>query len=445
MGRRRGHRLPPTSAVEIPLRDYLAYREKYVMTDNWDPAKLYSTFQQGLSRLGLASASVGVSPTPQSFDDLVHVVASELKAAMPSNTQVGDLVLRLERRELAEDVRFTSLTVSVPVEPDSGSVGTTRCGSTGCVYATSTSVLEKLHMQPGVSIATYHQDDNSALVYGAGNEYVQDLGTSQTLHEVLTLSMGKLSWELNPLHIRHEAACADDGDEQCLGLSLPFATGDGHVTRPVALVTLHPAAIPDMTRPGDEVLTSWHRIVSANGILVRPSQTTDCDPRVDSYLNHIETNHFYLDGQSSQEMYSVALFYLLQRGVPTSYAGLMSRRRLALSAVMASSSSGSGSGNGATTDIEVNVPTAMAVVTLAGCIFIVLLMLCVVFLPTSRVKLSPDTTPAAQYVQVLTDDLYPDIVHKKRLRFANGNCLLFNEYVVNAIVLHAKRDQTKKI
>eukprot|EP00644_Phytophthora_capsici_P006655 jgi/Phyca11/508622/fgenesh2_kg.PHYCAscaffold_36_\ len=72
-------------------------------------------------------------------------------------------------------------------------------------------------------------------------------------------------------------------------------------------------------------------------------------------------------------------------------------------------------------------------------------MLCVIYLPTARVKLSPDTTPAAQYVQILTDDLYPDIVHKKRLRFSNGDCLLFNEYVVDAIVVHAKRDQTKKI
>ncbi|EGZ08560.1 hypothetical protein PHYSODRAFT_340304 [Phytophthora sojae] len=108
----------PTSAVEIPLRDYLANREKYAMSDNWDPAELYLTFQEGVSKLGLASVSVGVSPKPQSFDDLVHVVASELKAAMPSNTQVGDLVLRLERRELADAVRFTSLTVSIPVDQD---------------------------------------------------------------------------------------------------------------------------------------------------------------------------------------------------------------------------------------------------------------------------------------------------------------------------------------
>ncbi|EGZ24733.1 hypothetical protein PHYSODRAFT_554800 [Phytophthora sojae] len=450
----------PVNAMEIPFRDYLANREKFAMTDDWDPAELYSTFQQGTSKLGLASVSVGVSPSPHSFDDLVHIVASRLKAAMPSNTQVGDLVLRLEHRELAEDVRFMSLTVSTPVEPDSDSVGTTRCGSTGCVHATSTSVLDKLHMHPGVSIATYEHDDNSALVYSAGNQYVQGLGASQTPHEVLTLSMGKLSWQISPLHIRHDAACADDGDQQCLGLSLPFATGDGvllvgkdalatqHVTQPVALVTLHSAAIPDMTQPGDEALTSWHRLVSANGMLVRPSRTADCDPLVDSYLNHVETNHFYLDGQSSQDMYSAALFYLVQRGVPTSYADLMSRRRLALSAAMASSSSGSESLNGtavATTDIEVNVPTATALVTLAGCIFIVVLMLCVVYLPTSRVKLSPDTTPAAQYVQILTDDLYPDVVHKKRLRFANGDCLLFNEYIVDAIVLHAKRDQTKKI
>ncbi|KAG6623671.1 Transmembrane protein [Phytophthora cinnamomi] len=448
----------PTTAVEVPLRDYLDSHEKYGMTDDWDPAELYSTFQQGASKLGLASASVDVTLAPQSFDELVHVVASKLKTVLPSNTRVGDLVVRLEHRELAEDVRFTSLTLSIPVEADN--MGTTKCGASGCVYATSTSVLEKLHMQPGVSIASYDEDANSALVYSAGNQYVQELGTPQAPHEVLTLSMGKLSWQLSPLHIRHDAACADEGDQQCLGLSLPFATGDGvllvgkdalatqHVTRPVALVTLHPATIPDMSRSEDEVLTSWHRLVSvANDMLVRPSATTDCTPLVDAYLTHIESNHFYLDGQSSQDVYSAALFYLLQRGVPTSYADLMSRRRLAPSAVMASSSSGSGSGNAAsaTTDIEVNVPTGMAVVSLSGCIFIVLLMMCVVLLPTSRVKLSPDTTPAAQYVQILTDDLYPNLVHKKRLRFANGDCLLFNEYVVDSIVLHANRDQTKKI
>ena len=84
-------------------------------------------------------------------------------------------------------------------------------------------------------------------------------------------------------------------------------------------------------------------------------------------------------------------------------------------------------------------------VTLADCIFIVLLMMSVIYLPTPRVKLSADTTPAAQYVQILTDDLYPDLVHKKRLRFAHGDCLLFNEYVVDAIVLNAKRDHTKKL
>ncbi|OWZ12708.1 hypothetical protein PHMEG_00014092, partial [Phytophthora megakarya] len=327
----------------------------------------------------------------------------------------------------------------------------------GCVYATSTSILEELHMHPSVSIASYEQDENSALVYSTSSRFVQEMGAIQTPHEVLTLSMGKLAWQLSPLHTRHDATCIDESEQQCLGLSLPFTTGDGvllvgkealatqHVVHPVALVTLHPATIPDTTHPEIDVLMSWHRLVSPNGMLVRPS-SSECTSLVDAYLTHIETNHFYLDTQASHDIYSAALFYLTQRGVPISFADVTSRRRLVLSA---SSASGSGSGNGtaapATTDIEVNVPTATALVTVAGCIFIVVLMMCVIFLPTSRVKLSPDTTPAAQYVQILTDDLYPDVVHKKRLRFANGDCLLFNEYVVDAIVLHAKRDQTKKI
>ncbi|KAG7377471.1 hypothetical protein PHYPSEUDO_011613 [Phytophthora pseudosyringae] len=445
----------PTRSAEIPLRNYLANREKYAVTKDWDALELYSSFQQGMAKLGLASASASTA-SPRSFDELLHVVAGALKDVLPSNTRVSDFVLRLEHRKLAGDVQFTSLTVSIPVEAENA--GTTLCGTSGCVYATSSSVLQQLHLQSAVSIAAYEEDKNSALVYSSASQFVQEVEATQAPHEVLTLSVGKLAWQLSPLHIRHDAACADDGDQQCLGLSLPFSTGDGvllvgkealaaqHVVRPVALVTLHPAMIPDMTRPENDALTSWHRLASSNGMLVRPS-LSDCTSLVDAYLTHLEANHFYLDGQVSQDMYSAALFYLAQRGVPTSFADAMSRRRLALSAVMVSSSSGSGNDHvvDATTDIEVNVPTATALVTVAGCIFIVLLMLCVIYLPTSRVKLSPDTTPAAQYVQILTDDLYPDVVHKKRLRFANGDCLLFNEYVVDAIVLHAKRDQTKKI
>ncbi|KAG3135868.1 hypothetical protein C6341_g21617 [Phytophthora cactorum] len=445
----------PTRSAEIPLRDYLVSSEKYAITDDWDIPVLYSTFKQSMTKLGLVTASAS-AVTPQSFDELVRAVASDLKAVLPDHTRVGDLVLSLEHRELVEVVQFTTLTVSLPVEANE--MGTTLCGASGCVYATSTSILEQLHLQPSVSISSYEEDENSALVYSSANQFVQELTAAQTPHEVLTLSVGKLAWQLSPLHIRHDATCTDDAEQQCLGLSLPFATDDGvllvgkealttqHLMHPVALVTLHPATIPDMTRPEIDALTSWHRLVSPNGMLVR-SSSSKCTPLVDAYLTHLQANHFYLDSHLSDDMYPAALFYLVQRGVPTSFADAMSRRRLALSAAMASSGSGSGNVTNAraTTDIEVNVPTATALVTVAGCIFIVLLMLCVIYLPTSRVKLSPDTTPAAQYVQILTDDLYPDLVHKKRLRFANGDCLLFNEYVVDAIVLHAKRDQTKKI
>ncbi|GMF64100.1 unnamed protein product [Phytophthora fragariaefolia] len=119
----------PTNVVEIPLRDYLADREKYVTADgDWDLAELYSTYQQGVSKLGL---SVDVMPTPRSFDDFIHAVVSELKTALPNNARVSDLVLRLELRGVEEEVRFTSLTLSIPVEADNS--GTVLCGSSGCV------------------------------------------------------------------------------------------------------------------------------------------------------------------------------------------------------------------------------------------------------------------------------------------------------------------------
>ncbi|KAI9920004.1 hypothetical protein PsorP6_015385 [Peronosclerospora sorghi] len=433
-----------TRRLEIPLRDYWAHREKYAINSDWNTAELFSIFQQSIAKLGFVSAAANVT-SPRSLEELVRAVASELKTILPSRARVNDLVMRLEYRKVAQDVKFTTLTLSVPLRVDNPEK--VRCGTSGCVYATSTNVLEELQMQPSVFIAPNSDDVNSAFVYSTSSQYVWDLEVAEeTPHEELTFSLSKMTWHLSPVP---DAVCANEAEENhCLGLRIPFGAGGAifvskdalskeHIVHPVPLVTLHVPVIPEIRRSEEStVLTSWHRLVAPNGDLVRPS-SSDCVSLVDAYLTHLESNRFYLDGHQAHELVSVALLYLLQRGVPTWDADVTLQRRLT---VMTSNETA-----GATADIEVNVPTTTAMVTVAGCIFIVGLMICVICLPTSRVKLSPDTTPAAQYVQILTDDLYPDLVHKKRLRFANGDCLLFNEYVVDAIVLHAKREQSKKI
>ena len=237
-----------------------------------------------------------------------------------------------------------------------------------------------------MSIASYKEGVDSALVFGTSNHYVLDLENAERIpQEVLTLSLSKLAWQLNPLHVRHDAACARDDESLCFGLRLPFARGDNvllvakeqlstqHAIRLYALVTLHSATIPDIRR--SDALTSWHRLVLPDGQLVRLS-SSGCTSLVDAYLNHLERNQFYLDGRRTQDMFSAALFYLLQRGVPVSVADVTLRRRLASSAAMTSNDStvGNSFAAAATTDIEVNVPTATAIVTVAGCIFIVLLI-----------------------------------------------------------------------
>ncbi|TDH67439.1 hypothetical protein CCR75_008573 [Bremia lactucae] len=438
----------PTTSASISLQDYSVNGQKPINADDWDIPELYSCFKQGTDKLGLSIVQHS-AVYPLSSDDLVHAIAGELKAALGDTMNVSDLIIHLEHREVAEDIHFTSLAISIPVEMnDRGSI---LCGHFDCVYAASSTMLNKLHLQSSISIASYEGDENTALVYGSTNQFLQEVHSAQTPHEVLILSMGKLSWQLSPLHIRHDAACADDGEQQCVGLSLPLGISEDillikkkalstqHLANPFKLVTLHPARIQDAARSEKNVVTSWYRLLSPAGLILRPS-AFECNSLVDAYLTHLKTNHLYLDESLSLDMYSAALLYLVQRGVPASLPDAISRRRLSEMALTEV-----GNFAAATADIEVNVPTATAMVTVAGSIFIVLLMLCVIFLPTSRVKLSPDTTPAAQYVQILTDDLYPDLVHKKRLRFSNGDCLLFNEYVVDTIGLHAKRDQSKKI
>lgn len=400
-----------------------------------------------------------VFPLTDSFAAVVEQSVSALNTTLAAVVErVEDVKLRFEVLALTDDVSMMSMTldVSVPIGGDAELL----CGAHSGECVTSHRLDARLRSE--VSILPYvggedRAEDDAAFVFGLGRSVTSGGGANSTvskqapLEVVLSLSFAKLVWKSAPLHVRHGTECAEDAS-RCVGLSVPVSSslaGDGVVlvsrdalprdhlsaslAHPLRLVTLSSVSLPSSRGS----FVTWDRISDA-----RSFETGEGCPGalVDAFVQHVKENRLSLETPLNA-MYASTLLYLFQNGVFTEFAADESDGTVAVSRkLLLAATPGE-----ALVEIEVGIPTSSSIATFAGCGVMVLLMLLVIFFPTARVKLSPNTTPAAQYVQILTDDLYPDIVHKKRIRFANGDGLLFNEYVVDAIVLHAKRNEKKKI
>ncbi|GAB9476376.1 hypothetical protein Gpo141_00013442, partial [Globisporangium polare] len=399
---------------------------------------------QGVGVLRASLGQTSLSPSElqsvqaESIKSLVEQVVSAFSATL--SIDPSKLELELATYELTEDVSLISMTIDVLLSKTSREPqDSVLCATSGCVYSHA---LES-RLKPEISILPYKSDESAAFLYGLGRSVV-DRDTTTSPQEILSLSFAKMAWQVTPLHVRYEAECVEG---HCLGLSVPLASDAGVVLvstealptehlqatqeNPLRLVTLSPLTIPGQ----HGLYNTWDRVKSASSnrtlsTLVSQSVRDDgaCSTGalIDAYLNHVDANRLVLE-KPLQPMYTSALLYLLQNGVFAEYASASTvSRKLALAAT---------ANDTGRVDIELAIPTSSSIATFVGCGIMLVLMFFVIFFPTDRVKLNPNTTAAAQYVQILTDDLYPDVVHKKRLRFANGDGLLFNEYVVDSIVL----------
>lgn len=451
------HGAAPTMSIQVHFDEFEHHALKYeqeLESSEYDVSVAKELFVQGAAvlRNSLGQHSPLKSETSGSLASLMDFVAKGMNSTLPID--VNDMEVGFETFDLAEDITFVSLTIDVPVRSEARSPSSaTVCGARACVF--SHAMDDRL--KPEISIMPYTKgcttlphcdaEANAAFLYGVGRSVKVNSKDRVNPMQYLSLSFGKIMWRESLLHVHHRAECVEG---HCLGLSVPLSSMDGVVlvssegipsdhlfathADPLHLVTLNPVIFP----ANSDYSSTWDRITNGgrlvNSSQVEQSETTTnggCSALVDSYVSHLESNHFYLE-TPLQAMYTSALLYLVQNGVPTRYADATSRR-LALAA------------DEKQVEIVIAIPESSSIATFVGCVVMLVLTLFAIYFPTERVKLSPNTTAAARYVQILTDDLYPDIVHKKRLRFVNGDCLLFNEYVVDSIVLHAKRNEKKKI
>lgn len=314
------------------------------------------------------------------------------------------------------------------------------------------------------------RQDNTVMLYGLGTYLVADAFSNdangnpqlESPRVFISLSFGKLAWRFTDLSAKYEAECTN-GNTGCSGVSVPYNTSDKlqgvmlvgeknlptdylntSFKQPVRLVGLDQKQLPDLV--GNRINYYYPNYINkANIASVTVSNNTDiwnlstCDSMFDAYINYVEQNHLLLD-KPLQPMYTSAFYYLLQNGVSTTLNKTDTSQsplgKLLLTAAGALEKK----------NIEFRIPIVSASITFGGCVILLLLLVCVLQFPTERVKRSPNTTAAAQYVAISTDnDQYPDLVHKKRLRFPNGDVLLMNDYVVDQIVLAARRDNSKRL
>lgn len=474
------------------LENYVGRRQRRRLTTSTEKdAKCF-----GIDSL-FPNVAALLQPGNTTFANLVLEMVDLVSAAVPSGeANKNNVKLGFQKYKVTDQIMLETITVDVPLEGnytlDAAEYdGTNKsvpvhfldkdeCGLDSCVFKsfnTQSFVRSEVSLAPfvtGCGVDEYLDDElyafapectgeaeDAVMLYGVGSYITADsleLDSTKTKRKLvkpkafMAASFGKLSWQYTELSDQFHATCTD---EKCTGISMPLNGGtsellagkefiaDSHVNssvlRPLRLLSLNPVIVPVVsTREATEFM--WNLINTANIGYVAPDVFEDVsqfDSLVDSYIEHIQRNHFYVE-KPLQVMYTSALMYLFQNGVATELVDIVanvtsSGKRLNLEGALEVKA------------ITFSVSWASAFVTFIGCFVICLLALAVIFFPTSRVKQSPNTTAAAQYVQILTDDIYPDLIHKKRLRFDNGDVLLMNEYVVDNIVLHAKCDESKKI
>ncbi|DBA01223.1 TPA: hypothetical protein N0F65_010815 [Lagenidium giganteum] len=436
------------------------------------------------------------SPSMQTLEHLVETITTGINFTTPTN--VDDITIGFHRFEVSQHIGIATMTIDFPLIGDYRPYGdglSTRdffpyeCGAESCVF-TSTNVksffrrellLTRFMTDCNVKDLKYSPDysnylptgckpqDNATFLYGLGT-YVRgdsleigsaNLASLKNPQTYVSLSFGRLVWTPTDLDKTFDVQCGGSG---CRGLDVPLQDGatrkvllvgdkslptehaTSNATTPLRLLALNTAQVPLKSNQSVIAMQQWNYINTANipavDLVSRRDEatwTTDtCNPLVDSYVAHLEANRFIME-KPLQPMLTASLFYLLQNGIvldidttsPASQKGGKPRLQIA----------------GAQEEkvISFSIPSLSAGVTLSGCGLMCLLAAAVIAFPLARVKLAPHTTPAAEYVRILTDDLYPDTVHHKRLRFDNGDALPMNDYVVDGIILRAERDHSKRI
>jgi hypothetical protein len=309
-------------------------------------------------------------------------------------------------------------------------------------------------------------EEDSAFLYGAGT-YVSGDAFDEVNHlpfmvsprRHLVFSFAKLDWQLEDVSKMFNAGCqvpggcgglvhrlqnasADTASVLVVGNStIPSERMNASFVNPVQLVTLNaqPLVYPDTNER-----QMWEYVQTGRFLSVTWADehlgALNCSVLIDSFIDQVESNHYYLD-DPRQAMYTSALYYLFQDAA-TKTVTLGDASDGASSLYIGSTRL---KGDMERKKIKFSVSLSSAIATFIGIAIVVGLSVVIVVTPIDRVKTSRETSFAARYATLLTDEEYPSEVHDCNLKLPGGELLPMEDCTVKSITLHSLADASEKV
>ncbi|ETN01439.1 hypothetical protein PPTG_17339 [Phytophthora nicotianae INRA-310] len=410
-------------------------------------ATAYELWLEGrtiLSNSVRATSANQASTPPLNTDEFLDdVVRSVFDMGLPL-AEIVSVEASFETRTLSSLMDLHAMTLKFPLRsPDNASV---VCGETSCALLEPHVNLRQRLPRKQVGIARMNTS-NAAFVYGFTTVASVQSGAAVATHS-LVLSFGRLSWRFDS--DAYECEPGTSSEEGCQVLHHQLGDSDRHLVLPkqwlstqlqsgsresfVSLVQLlepkvrfHHGQTPSFATL--EHLESWPQ-----------DNTQTCSAAMDTYLQYVDSNHFYVSGDMVETMAASALMFIFQNARVLDNAPgveiMMTQRRLV---------------DTDTRRVKVFLTNTKVgnVCTWTGCGVLLLLTVLVLVLPNERARLAPPrggNARAERFVAVQTEQIYPNLIYKKRFLIGKtGEEIKFGEFAVESVGLHHKMEEDEQI
>ncbi|DAZ95938.1 TPA: hypothetical protein N0F65_009100 [Lagenidium giganteum] len=304
------------------------------------------------------------------------------------------------------------------------------------------------------------------------NNQLGALGAKATFSDariVYTVTVGRFSWTPRDLAEKYNATCKAE-DKNCEGLHFQLRDHNGSGKKLHHLVVgqndiemdiLSPYAykysqryqetrVIDYTEWTPLVEVRTHRRQKLRGDLIPLEHFADvswtaskeglsganCSAEAENYINHLELNHLYIDGDGIQEAYSAGLFFVFQNAAERSVVMSGKMQTLAFD------------NNIQMVDAVALIPKMNAMVSAGGVLVLVLTALIVVIIGKPRPKVLAEKLDAQSLAQVFIDSTrFPPLLLQKSLtmngRTTSEEDLMhdLHQYRIHGVVLGNEKDK----
>ncbi|CEG38382.1 uncharacterized protein PHALS_08460 [Plasmopara halstedii] len=432
-----------TQRCEISYNSAGGFADEAYMCEIMPLAMACDLWAQGKAHFfGSPSADIysKLDSRPSSMGELFdHVVNSLLKAGLPL-IKDANVDASFETRALSPSMKLQVMTLELPLRSTTNT--TVVCSETSCslLVPYSNAKLRFPRKQAGMAPGN---TSNSVFVHGLTvvNSFNFE---AAVVKRSLVLSFGRITWHFAQAD-KSECGYATSTKGECqvlhhqLGNSnrrlvlakqwlppyLQRESRNFHVSLVQLLepkVRLHPGQLMFM-----EHLKSWPKDFI-------------CSATLDPYLRYIKNNHFYFNENVVETMAASALLYIFQNAKVVYAAhdveAVNVQRQLVDTRVRR-------------VRIFLTNTKVGNVCTWTGCGVLLLLTILVFVLPNERARLAPPrggNARAERFVAVQTEQIYPNLIYKKRFLIGKtGEEIKFGEFVVESVGLHHRMEEDEQI